>query len=160
MAAMRGASIPRTAAPSKTEPRSPIEEKVFAGKRSYTLSVNMPNFNSVTGSWVIHFAELGTGESRAEIAAPSVLKKVDPAYPPELMHDRVEGTVVLYAVIRADGSVTDVRVLSSVNQDLDQNAMRALSRWHFAPGLKNGKPVDLEAVVQIPFRSRLVMMGR
>jgi len=160
MAAMRTPSIPRPAPPVKTEPRSPLEEKVFSGKRSFTLSVNMPNFNSITGSWIIHFAELGTGEGRSEIAAPSVLNKVDPAYPPELMHDRVQGTVVLYAIIRADGSVTDVRVLSSVHQDLDQSAVSALSRWHFAPGLKNGKPVDLEAVVQIPFRSRLVMMGR
>ncbi|HVP63688.1 MAG TPA: TonB family protein [candidate division Zixibacteria bacterium] len=161
MAAMRNAASPRPPEPIKAEPpRSPIEEKVFSGKRSFTLSVNMPNFNSVTGSWIIRFAELGSGEGRAEIAAPSVINKVDPAYPPALMHDRVQGTVVLYAVIRADGSVSNVRVLSSVHQELDQNAMIALSRWHFAPGLKDGKPVDLEAVVQIPFRSRVVMMGR
>jgi TonB family protein len=161
MAAMRNPSIPRPPEAAKPEPaRSPIEEKVFSGKRSFTLSVNMPNFNSVTGSWIIRFAELGTGEGRAEIAAPSVINKVDPAYPPGLMHDRVQGTVVLYAVIRADGTVSNVRVLSSVHEQLDQNAMLALSRWHFAPGMKNGKPVDLEAVVQIPFRSRVVMMGR
>jgi len=160
MAAMRNPSITRPDPPSKAEPRSPIEEKVFSGKRSFTLSVNMPNFNSVTGSWIIHFAELGAGDGPAEIAAPSVLNKVDPAYPPELMHDRVQGTVVLYAIIRADGSVTDVRVLSSIHEELDQSAAQALSRWHFAPGLKNGKPVDLEAVIQIPFHSRLTMMGR
>jgi hypothetical protein len=32
--------------------------------------------------------------------------------------------------------------------------MAALERWKFKPGMKNGEPVDLEAVVQIPFRAR------
>jgi hypothetical protein len=32
--------------------------------------------------------------------------------------------------------------------------VRALARWHFRPGTKNGEPVALEAVVQIPFRMR------
>jgi Gram-negative bacterial TonB protein C-terminal len=39
---------------------------------------------------------------------------------------------------------------------LDENAKVALTRWHFRPAMKNGMPVDLEAVVQIPFKSRRV----
>jgi periplasmic protein TonB len=66
----------------------------------------------------------------------------------------VEGTVVLRAVIHSDGSVGDVRVLQSVNDDLDENARTALEKWHFRPGTKNGSPVDIEAVVRIPFRAR------
>src|SRR4051794_29084623 len=38
-------------------------------------------------------------------------EKIDPAYPADLMREQVEGTVILYAVIRADGTVGDVRVL-------------------------------------------------
>ena len=77
--------------------------------------------------------------------------KVDPAYPPEAIRERVEGTVTLYAVIHKDGTVGEVKVLKGVDERLDRNAQDALSRWHFQPATKNGSAVDLEAVVQIPF---------
>ena len=57
------------------------------------------------------------------------LTKVDPAYPPELMRDRIEGTVTVYAVIHSDGTVGDLKVLRGVDERLDSNAMNALSRW-------------------------------
>jgi TonB family protein len=63
----------------------------------------------------------------------------------------VQGTVVLYAVIHADGTVGDIRVLQGLHEQLDSNAVKALSRWKFRPATKGGAAVDLEAVVQIPF---------
>jgi periplasmic protein TonB len=79
-------------------------------------------------------------------------QKVDPAYPLEMMRRNVQGTVTLYAVIRNDGSVTDVRVLRGVDDQLDQYARAALAHWRFRPATKNGNAVDLEAVVLIPFK--------
>jgi protein TonB len=81
-----------------------------------------------------------------------VVKKIDPAYPIDLMQHNVQGTVALYAVIHADGSVSDVRVLRSVDERLDAYASAALGRWHFQPATKNGAPVDLEAMFMIPFK--------
>jgi len=68
------------------------------------------------------------------------------------MRQNVGGTVALRAVIRADGSVGDVRLLRSVDDRLDRYAAEALSRWHFYPATRNGTPVDLEAVFTIPFK--------
>ena len=85
--------------------------------------------------------------------APVATTKVDPAYPPDLLRDRVEGTVVLYAIIHADGTISDIRVLSGVDERLNANAVKALGRWKFTPGSKHGEAIDLEAVVQIPFRA-------
>ncbi len=121
------------------------------------MTLNMPNLNSAGGSWVIRFAELSGNEakgneSKGELSAPVATQKVDPAYPLELMRRNVHGTVTLYAVIRNDGSVTDVRVLRGVDDRLDQYARAALAHWRFRPATKNGSPVDLEAVVMIPFR--------
>ena len=82
--------------------------------------------------------------------------KVDPAYPSELMRNGIEGTVVLYAIIHKDGTVGDVRVLRSLQGRLDENARLALTRWKFRPGTKNGEAVDLEAIVQIPFKAARV----
>jgi len=116
------------------------------------MTLNMPNLNSAGGSWVIRFAELKGNEGKGELTAPVATQKVDPGYPLELMRRNVQGTVILYAVIRNDGSVSDVRVLRGVDDRLDQYARAALAGWRFRPATKNGNAVDLEAVVTIPFK--------
>src|SRR4029077_2445476 len=130
-------------------------------KRIYTLHVNMPNLTSVSGSWILNFAELhesmpggGVNSGNSELASPIPLRKVDPKYPPEFRTLHVDGDVVLYAIIRKDGSVDSIQLIHSVDPQLDANAMEALAQWKFRPAEKQGEPVDLEAVVHIPFRSR------
>ena len=153
--------------PVVSAPDEGLESQVFGGKKYYSLTLNMPNLTSAGGSWIIRFAELdqapvgGGAFARAtmvvpegELTAPVAVEKVDPAYPPELMADRIEGVVTLYAVIHSDGTVSDIHVLRSVEDRLDHNAIHALERWRFRPAMRNGAPVDLEAVVQIPFRLR------
>jgi TonB family protein len=81
--------------------------------------------------------------------------KVDPAYPLQLMKENVAGTVVLYAVIHADGSVGNVRVLRGVDDRLDHFASDAIAQWKFQPATKAGVPVDVEATFRIPFRPAL-----
>ena len=156
LAAMRApdASIPHHPARETTVAPSELENRIFAGRRSYSLSVNMPNLNTTTGSWIIHFVERVPNLAASPIAAPEVLSKSDPAYPGELIKDGVQGTVVLTAIIHADGSVSDIAVVKSLNPRLDKNAMQALSRWLFRPALKNGQAIDLEAVITVPFRTK------
>jgi len=136
-------------------------EKVLGSKRVYTLHVNMPNLTSASGSWVLNFAELDemdalsrAGLSASDVAGPVPLRKVDPKYPPELRTAHVEGEVILYAIIRKDGTVDSIQLVHSVDTQLDANAMEALAQWKFQPAEKRGEPIDLEAVVHIPFRSR------
>jgi TonB family protein len=149
------ADIPRpsTRETAHAPPTSTIESQVFGSRRSYAMVLNMPNLTSAVGSWVVRYAELTPTQDTSDISAPVALNKVDPAYPSELIRDRVEGTVVLYAVIRANGAVDSVRVLGSVDQRLDQSAVSALTRWRFRPGTKQGVPVDVETVVQVPFHA-------
>ncbi len=134
-------------------------EQVFASKKVYKMLVNMPNLNSATGSWILNFSELRVNAeapriSSSDISAPVPLRKVDPKYPPSLMSERVEGEVVLYAVIRRDGTVDSIQLVHGIDEQLDENAMQALSQWKFQPGARQGSTVELEAIVHIPFRLR------
>ncbi|MGH9675669.1 MAG: TonB family protein [Candidatus Acidiferrum sp.] len=131
-------------------------EDIFASKKIYTLYVNMPNLNSATGSWILNFSELRINPdaphvTSPDVAAPVPMKKIDPKYPPSLRSDRVEGEVILYAVIRRDGSVDSIQLVRGLDEQLDANAMDALSQWKFHPASKQGEPVELEAIVHIPF---------
>ncbi len=150
----RQPSAPPPAADPDADPDKSIEQRVFGSKRYYSLIMNMPNLTSASGSWIIRFAELKQGDDKIPLTAPVALSKMDPAYPADVLRDHVEGTVTLYAVIGTDGSVNGIRVLNSLDDRLDQNCIRALSHWHFRPGTKNGEPVAVEAVVQIPFHMR------
>ena len=123
------------------------------------MQIDMPNLNSATGSWILNFTELRTSLDAphvpaGDLNAPTPIRKVDPKYPPTLINEHVEGEVVLYAVIRRDGSVDSIQLVRGLDEDLDKNAMNALSQWKFRPATKQGEPVDLEAIVHIPFRAR------
>jgi TonB family protein len=143
-----------SAAPVSEDKVTDVDRQVFGAKRFYSMSLNMPNLNSSTGSWVIRFAELKAGQPQGELIRPEPTEKSDPGYPLELRRQNVQGTVTLYAVIHSDGSVGDVRVLNSPDERLDAFASSAFGRWKFLPATKNGTPVALEAVVVIPFRVR------
>jgi TonB family protein len=151
------APAPRPLTPDNTgaRPADRIDTQVFGARRHYSMRLSMPNLSSSVGSWTVRFAELNaTGPANDDLSAPEAITKVDPAYPQDLMQDRVEGVVVLYAIIRSDGSVDGVRVLEGFDSRLDENARKALEQWRFRPGTKNGQPIDIEAVVRVPFRVR------
>ena len=145
------------------------ERAVFRNRKFYSVTLNMPNLNSASGSWVIRFAERDhesgghdssdhdsnsheANGAAGDLSQPTATRKVDPAYPLQLMRQNVAGTVILYAIIRADGSVGNVRVLRGVDDRLDRFASQALAQWQFQPATKNGSPVDVEATFKIPFR--------
>lgn len=134
-------------------PADRLEREIFGDRRRYAVRLSMPNLNSSIGSWIMRFARLNSQPGTEEdIGAPEPLHKVDPSYPASYVHDRVEGTVVLYGVIRSDGSMGDVRILEGFDSVLDENARAALEKWRFRPGTRNGVPVDVEIVVHVPFR--------
>jgi len=164
IASARTPSLSRTPRAESDDKISEAERAVFGGRKIYSLSLNMPNLNSAGGSWIIRFAALdqdptpshaAPGDAAAaapDLSSPVAMRKVDPAYPLELMRHHLGGTVILYAVIHADGTVGNVRVLRSVDERLDQFASEALAKWQFQPATKNGAPVDVEATFWIPFR--------
>jgi TonB family protein len=131
-------------------------EQIFSSHRVYSMNINMPNLSSATGSWIIHFSELhldGRAARRlGEVNAPVALRKVDPKYPQTMVEDHVEGEVILYGVIRQDGTVDSIQLVRGIDPQLDAYAIEAFAQWKFQPATKEGQPVDLEAIVYIPFR--------
>ena len=126
---------------------------VFSNRRIYTVYINMPNLASGAGSWILRFAERdGEGSGEEEISSPVAVKKVDRKYAPAAIRERVEGTVTLATQILRNGKVTSVKVMQGLDPRLDLSAVQALTLWQFEPARKKGVPIDLEVLVQIPFR--------
>ena len=65
---------------------------------------------------------------------PVIVREVKPEYTHEAMKARVEGTVLLEAVVGDDGAVGDVRVARSLDDGLDAEAVKAMKQWLFRSG--------------------------
>src|SRR4051812_11476320 len=84
------------------------------------------------------------------MTAPRKVVDVSPVYPAVARSARVNGVVILEAVIAVDGSVESVRVLRSIPL-LDAAAVAAVQQWHFTPALLNGEPVPVVMTVTVNF---------
>jgi TonB family protein len=103
---------------------------------------------------------LMTGVSCAEkiykvgpgIVPPKVLEKSEPQYTEEARAAKLEGTVALTIVVGTDQRAHDIRITKSLDAGLDASAINSIKTWRFQPGTKNGKPVSVQANVQVNFR--------
>jgi protein TonB len=85
-----------------------------------------------------------------QIRAPEKVRDVPPVYPPMAQAARVEGVVIIEAVIGTTGDVQNARVLKSVPL-LDEAALTAVRQWKFTPTLLNGLPVPVIYTVTVRF---------
>ena len=87
----------------------------------------------------------------AGISSPVLIQKIEPAYPEELRDEKVEGTIVLNVVIGTDGMVQSVS-LDKGEPRFAAAALDAVRQWRFKPGTKDGKPVKVQAKIEVNFR--------
>src|SRR5262245_34988192 len=141
---------------------SPLQDYESRGGVVYTAAINAPNFTSKRGSWIFRFAELlapspaSSSTVPGPLTAPSASVKVDPKYAPEVVREKREGVVILFAILRKDGVVDgeSVRVIRKLDSRLDESARDALLNWRFKPSERNGIAVDIQMEVSIPFYFR------
>ena len=86
----------------------------------------------------------------SRLVEANLIHDVTPQYPPEAGRARIEGTVVLMAVIGTDGSVKDVRLESGL-PILAQAAIDAVKQWHYKPYMVDGEPVEVDSRITINF---------
>lgn len=88
------------------------------------------------------------------IQPPRLLREVRPNYTEQARRAGLEGDVVLEIVVRHDGGVGDVRVVDRLGMGLDEEAIRAVRQWRFAPAQRLGRPVDVLVEIAVEFRLR------
>jgi protein TonB len=86
----------------------------------------------------------------SRVAEANLIHDVPPQYPTEAGRARIEGTVVLMAMIGKDGTVKDVRVESGL-PILAQAAIDAVKQWRYKPYLIAGEPVEVDSCITINF---------
>ena len=85
------------------------------------------------------------------VTPPQVVHRLEPQYSPTTKHPA--GAVVLDAVILEDGTPKIVRVIRSLDWELDETAINALKQWRFSPAMKDGRPVKVRMNIAVNFQS-------
>ncbi len=120
---------PPPAPPPPPPPPPPPGEKAGADEKVYSLRQN------------------------PQVKPPRAIQSPLPAYTPEAKEAKIEGTVMLQAVIRRDGTVGDAKVLKGLGYGLDESAINTLrNKWRFKPGTLDNRPVDVLATIEVTFR--------
>jgi len=97
---------------------------------------------------------MGGGAYRigGEVTAPILLAKTEPEYSEEARKAKYSGSVLLSIVVDQNGLPRDIRVVRPLGLGLDERAIEAVRRWRFRPGTKGGRPVPVQAQVEVTFR--------
>ena len=88
------------------------------------------------------------------VTAPKSLYHPDPEYTDRARRKKISGSVVLSIIVTPEGTVRDAKVTTSLDKDLDQQALKAVNTWKFEPATKDGKPVSVRTAVEMTFRIR------
>ncbi len=89
------------------------------------------------------------------VVDPVLIRQTLPHYTDEAIKAKIQGVVVIQAIIRRNGTVDQPRIIRSLGYGLDQEAIRCVvNEWRFRPGSLNGRPVDVYATIEITFTLR------
>jgi periplasmic protein TonB len=87
------------------------------------------------------------------VGYPSCAYCPDPKYSEEARKAKYQGTVVLQAIITADGRAIDIQVVKGPGLGLEEKAVEAVKQWRFKPAIgPGGKPVPVVVPIEVTFR--------
>jgi TonB family protein len=143
----------------------PLDFEVVAGDAHRTVrpgssitKVEIPGDSNRASAAAASAPSVSTNAAQRELlpagAAPELRQTLDAAYPLLGQHTRVQGSVVLQAIVGTDGIIQDLRVLSGPSI-LTAAAQQAVRQWRFKPYLQNGQPVETKARIVVNFSIRV-----
>jgi protein TonB len=85
-----------------------------------------------------------------QIQAAKIISQPSPIYPPLARQARIQGSVLLHAVLDKDGRVSELQVISG-HPLLVQAALDAVKQWRYQPTLLNNEPVEVDTTITVTF---------
>lgn len=75
--------------------------------------------------------------------------------PTKAIESKIQGRVIVQFVVNKDGSISNAKVVRSVDPDLDKEALRVINSMpQWKPGMQKGEPVSVKYTVPIVFRNQ------
>jgi TonB family protein len=117
---------------------------------SAVLGLSMNVNAQAAGDSGIHAMAPGRVSVAPGVMKGNILTQVTPVYPPDAKKKRVQGKIVLHALIGKDGLVKDLTVVSGP-EVLRQSSIDAVKQWTYKPFLLNGDPVEVDTHIDVNY---------
>jgi protein TonB len=86
------------------------------------------------------------------VSWPAILYKVEPEYSEEARKAKFEGVFVVSVVVDERGLARDFKIIRQLGLGLDEEAIKAIRKWRFRPGRRDGRPVAVRVPIEVTFR--------
>ncbi len=94
----------------------------------------------------------GVTSAYGRLTQPVLLRKVDPDYSEQARTAKIQGMVLVRLEVDEHGNPGNLRVAHGLGLGLDEKALEAIAQWKFRPGMRDGRPVAMPALVEVQFR--------
>lgn len=144
--------IPEELLPAKQEAQVAIPVEPAAPTRAHSNKLGPPGDPEAIGHgpWTGPTTPFIPGDQLDRI--PNAKVQVAPDYPAALQQEGVGGTVLVECNVDAGGRVVGARVVQSTRREFEAPTLRAVQKWRFEPGRKNGRPVPFRLIVPVNFQ--------
>jgi Gram-negative bacterial TonB protein C-terminal len=140
---------------SRTIPR--FVDARFQGRNVYTMVVPIENLPAYAGDWIIWFAEKQpVSGSTPLMRAPLPFRRMEPVDPGPAGSPG-QARVQIAAILDKDGKLGKLVILTRPATMTEQAVVQDLESWEFKPATRDGAPVDVEVVIEIPFNLAAAM---
>ncbi|HWY07929.1 MAG TPA: energy transducer TonB [Candidatus Acidoferrales bacterium] len=132
----------------------PYETRALRG-RKVIASVKVLEVSKISGENSGRFTTPENAEYWShcdDMRKPELVEKVSPKYSPSARQNHEEGRVSLYAVIEADGSLSNITFLNHATPSLEAATLEAVRHWRYKPAACGQMPVRLETRITTEFR--------
>lgn len=115
------------------------------------MIIPMPRMQMYGGDWILWFAELEPKPGLApQIRAPLPIRKFQQVSERSDLH--MSGLVQFSALLLKSGRLASVDLMRQSGPAANQGAIADLQSWQFLPALRDGEAVDVEIILEIPYR--------
>ena len=143
---------------SRTVP--PVVEANFGEQTLYTCLLEMPAAAHGIGDSVLWFAEQGAKAGGALLMRAPVLVRAGTPISPGNIQKGAESKVYLKLWIGKEGLVKSASLLKASADPLIQAVLNSSAQWEFVPATRNGQPVDIDAILEVPLQSVAQASGK
>ena len=123
----------------------------FQGRSVYTIVIPMERMVTYTGDWIMWFADRGSKPGETPVVrAPVPVRKIEPVDQPA-PSDRTRERIAFAATLGKNGRLNGITLLTKTTAAVQRAVFQDVTAWEFRPATRDGLPVDVDVVLEIPF---------
>jgi hypothetical protein len=131
----------------------------FRGRNVYAIVIPIENMPAYGGDWIVWFAEREPPSSETPlIYAPIPFRKVE-AIEEAATGNRLRQRIQVAAIMSKAGQLNDIALVTNAAPAVERAAIQDVASWEFKPATRNGIPIDVDVVIEIPFNLALPVVS-